>query len=336
MRCLELFAGGGGAATGLELAGIEHVAMIEHDEEACETLFQQFDPDLVICNDVRNCHWPSFRNIDLMWASPPCQAFSIAAHNSSNDDVRGSEADNNGWPWVLDAVDGARPVWFIGENVNNLTYHSAEFCGNQKRCPGCYWEDFLIPAFRKRFPWVSHVTLDAADYGVPQRRRRVFLVAGPGPVAWPKPTHRDPSKILPSLFGETFEPWITIRDVLTLNGREREDDGQPFEEWRLDLPSPTVTARDVRGARHQQFDPTKSPMTAADATWRAIRKRRLTIQEAAALQGFPAKYGWEGTSDSQYRQVGNAVPPPVAQALGTAIMEAHHGQQSIPARQAGR
>jgi len=63
----------------------------------------------------------------------------------------------------------------------------------------------------------------------------------------------------------------------------------------------------------------------ADATWRAIRKRRLTIQEAATLQGFPDDYPWQGTKNSMYRQVGNAVPPPVAQALGTAIMEANNG-----------
>jgi DNA (cytosine-5)-methyltransferase 1 len=325
MRCVELFAGAGGAALGLENAGVEHVVLVERDEETCETLRARFNPEVVVHNDVRNVAWTTFRNIDLMWASPPCQAWSIASHNSTNDDVRGAEADNNGWPWVLDAIDGCRPTWFVGENVASLTYHSSEGCGDATTCPGCYWEYKLLPLFRKRFPWVSHVTLDSADYGVPQRRRRVFLVAGPHPVAWPAPTHRDPGRIQPSLFGYSFKPWITIRDALGLCHREREDDGQPFEEWRLDLPSPTVTARDVRGARHQQFDPDKSPMTAADATWRAIRKRRLTIQEAATLQGFPDDYPWQGTKNSQYRQVGNAVPPPVAQALGTAIMEANNG-----------
>ena len=95
------------------------------------------------------------------------------------------------------------------------------------------------------------------------------------------------------------------------------------EPWRLEKPSPAITARDWRGARHQKFDPTRGPMTAADATWRAMGRRRLTWQECAVLQGFPDDYPFQGrTQASIYKQVGNAVCPVVSEVLARCVMKA--------------
>lgn len=95
------------------------------------------------------------------------------------------------------------------------------------------------------------------------------------------------------------------------------------ESWRLEKPSPAITSRDWRGARHQKFDPTRGPMTAADATWRAIGRRRLTWKECALIQGFPDDHPFTGkTQVSIYKQVGNAVCPRVSEVLGRCVLSA--------------
>lgn len=429
---VDVFAGAGGASVGLRQAGFYHELCVEWDEDAANTLVAAGFPG--VCGDVRDLSlYEGVDRIDLLWASPPCQAFSTAG------DRKGALDDRNGWPWTLDIIDhfkerGIGPGYVICENVPGLTYHSGDCTGDANKCPGCYWESWIIPEFEKRFEWVGHMMLDAADFGVPQHRRRVFLVAGDKPIRWPEATHGPPNTALQgTMFGSPVKPWVTIRDALGIdkwatetntssgmarvprdadvpscspvasgnalggllevrvigggrNPTPRENDKRtyrditdepsttvaavtignagPFvvteeseeeqkpdwfhrispideptrtigtmgnasiakpgsEPWRLDKPSPAVTARDQKGARHQKFDPSRSPMTAADATWRAAGIRRLTWRECAKLQSFPDDHPFQGkTKKSLYRQVGNAVCPPISEVLGKAVIDA--------------
>ena len=391
---IDLFAGAGGASLGLRNAGFNHEFCIEWDEDAESTLSAAGFPGL--CGDVRDLkHYEGLKHVDMMWASPPCQAFSTAGNRE------GALDDRNGWPWTLDIIDhlksrGVGPEWVICENVLGLTYHKGDCTGmDVTRCAGCYWEGWIQPEFKKRFGWVGTVVLNAADFGVPQFRRRVFLVGGPRPVRWPERTHCSVEEMTQqTMFGPKLKRWVSIRDALKLEatviggGRDPTSDPNdkrryrditeepsttvtavqignagPFaieekpewwhrsspadepsrtigskanasvttlgtgvpgsEPWRLEKPSPAITARDWRGARHQKFDPTRGPMTAADATWRAMGRRRLTWQECAVLQGFPDDYPFQGrTQASIYRQVGNAVCPKVSEVLARCVMKA--------------
>lgn len=191
MRTIELFAGAGGAALGLEAAGCEALARVEWNKHAAKTLRQNLG-EPVYHGDVRDwvrIHAQSHAGqVGLLWASPPCQAFSQAGAR------KGARDDRNGFPWTLDAIDAVKPTWVAIENVKGMTTHrKAAKCDRKGSkpmdCPGCYLHAVVLPELRKRFAHVDWRVLNAADYGVPQVRHRLIIVAGPRPIRWPEATH---------------------------------------------------------------------------------------------------------------------------------------------------
>jgi DNA (cytosine-5)-methyltransferase 1 len=424
LRALTLFAGAGGADVGLADAGFEHVRCIEYDAHAHATLCAAGFPGVL--GDVRDpTLYADLGRIDLMWASPPCQDWSSAGKRE------GASGERNGWPWTWDAVDllrrqGNGPTWLVCENVTGMLTHNGAACGSgccadPERCPATYWHEVVMREARERFAWADYRVLDAADFGTPQFRKRVFLVAGPRPIRWPEPTHGEPTAQR-SMFGPALKPWVTVREALNLDGlierepkpspkagnvpsstaepagccgtmgmafirteqtgatatpdtmpaptvptggtqylhsrdpgvrigyrRGRADgaameehsldepacairgaDGgstQPFvitraasEPERLDRPSPAVCCNEVKGSG-EGGNPQKL-QRASDALFLGTGRRRLTVEECAALFSMPPDYPWQGTMTSKYRQIGNMVAWKVAAALGRAVAEA--------------
>lgn len=391
MRCVELFAGAGGAAIGLERAGIEHAALVEWDAHACATM-RAAGLGPVVEGDVRDLaaiEAEAGPTCDVLWSSFPCQAWSTAGNR------KGASDDRNGWPWTVAAADHFRPAWFLGENVRGLTLHKGG-CGFRDGqdglfggapvldCTGCYFERVILPDLRARFACVGWWLLDAADFGVPQHRRRVILWAGPVPLVEPAPTHgprvgrewvsmgealglaggdvasgichtdpgthgnpRDvahPSPTVPVSSGL----YTSARMVGAVAGshdtgrKPREVDGPaptvtteaghpvpwskagvPFvvDPAHLARPSPTVSAF-VECAGSGPGGKPEKRQRASDALYLGTGRRRLTVAECATLQAFPATWPWQGTVSSQYRQVGNAVAPPMAEVVGRALMAA--------------
>jgi DNA (cytosine-5)-methyltransferase 1 len=353
MKAIELFAGAGGAALGLEAAGFEHLALCEWDPDACATL-RAAGLGPVVEGDVRDLdaiEAVAGPSCGLLWSSFPCQAFSTAGKRLGAGDER------NGWPWTVDAIDRFKPAWFLGENVRGLLMHRGDCTarGGQlgifgtappESCPGCYFERRILPDLRGRFAFVGWWLLDAADYGVPQHRRRVILWAGPAPVVEPVPTH-GPGRAL---------PWVSMGDALGLGEGERAIFGgdeavdvtaRPSPSvvchWSKDgdrsrqavrvvgsgmkgpayllAPSPTVSAVGECKGSGAGGHPEKM-QRASDALWLATGRRRLTVEECAILQDFPLGHPWQGNSQARYRQVGNAVPPTLARVVGEAVMRA--------------
>ena len=341
MRCLELFAGAGGAALGLERAGFAHVALCEWDRDACATL-RAAGLGPVIEGDVRDLDTIAAAvgsdPVDVLWSSFPCQAFSTAGKRLGAADAR------NGWPWTTAALDRFRPAWFLGENVRGLLLHTGgcTFLGGQEglfsrpdpmRCPGCYFERVILPDLRARFEYVGWWLLDAADFGVPQHRRRVILWAGPRPLAEPAPTH-GPGRAA---------PWVSMGEALGLpvgsiaqSGVCDTDPGThgvPRPTTRpspavpvgsciyLSRPSPTVSAVGEQKGSGLGGNPEKM-QRASDALFLSTGRRRLTPTECATLQDFPTGHPFQGGIGAQYRQVGNAVPPRLAEIVGRAILAA--------------
>jgi len=235
-RCLELFAGAGGAAIGLEAAGFDHAALCEWDADACATL-RAAGLGPVVEGDVRDLDAieavAGSGPLDLLWSSFPCQAFSTAGKR------KGASDERNGWPWTADAIDRFAPRWFMGENVRGLLCHSSDGHPDPMRCPRCYLDAVILPQLRERFAHAGYWLLDAADYGVPQHRRRVILWAGPRPLAAPQPTHADPAMLSQaSLFGPRLRPWVSMGEALGLHGIQ--GSGLKGSEWATERPSPTL------------------------------------------------------------------------------------------------
>jgi len=337
VRALDLFAGAGGAFLGLHQAGLDHVACIEWDVDACRTLQDATGgallpaheavgrrmPGLVRCMDVRRLEPPA---AEVWWSSPPCQAWSTAGAKL------GAQDERNGWPWVWEAYDRAavKPRWLFVENVAGMTHHSKAGHGDPLTCAGCYLAEVVLPELRARFPYVVSKVLDAADYGVPQHRRRLFIVASVEPYTWPEPTH-----------GDGRHPWQTMGDALGLAGTI--DTGLRGSARSTDRPSSVIrngkgTGPRFIGAwvlhhgRNTEAHPTQERPTPSTEPAPAINGkgnqllerpadvRRLTVAECATLQGFPPRWPWAGTATERYRQVGNAVPPALARALAEQVV----------------
>jgi DNA (cytosine-5)-methyltransferase 1 len=340
MRVLELFAGCGGASLGLERAGFEALACIERDPWAAATLAAAGLP--AVHADVREVDYRPFAGrTDLLWASPPCQAGSTAGKRL------GAYDDRNGWPWTWDVIDAVQPTWFLAENVLGWTYHR-HGCDRQGRdlsCIGCYWSNIILPSLRERFAFVGVWTMNAADYGAPQSRRRVVLWGGPLPlVETPPPSHGDPEAgVLP----DGVEPWVSVEDVVgeTLHrgscttrrcypcdGSHGRACTEPLRRMR---PSPTLTTTEVKGTRASAvtgWSFNGGPDRASDAAFLIAGIRRISIEEAMTLQGFPADWPLQGNSEAQYRQVGNAVPPVLSEAAGRVVAFAESVRSSLPRR----
>ena len=334
LATLELYAGAGGAALGLARAGFTHLACVERNAAAAATLRAAGLPAFEA--DVRAVDFAAWRDrVDLLWASPPCQPGSTAGQRLGASDER------DGWPATLAAIDACRPTWFLAENVLGWTYH-ADLCGGSSgSCPACHLAR-ITDELARRFPFTGAWRLDAADLGVPQRRRRVVLWSGPLPLdlAGPTPTHAHPD------FAGALarRPWVTMRDAigdtLTRESCDRracypcdDEHGRACgEPWRMDAPAPTVTTMDEKGTRANAvagWTFNGGPDRASDAAFLVAGIRRIDIAEGLRLQGLPDDWPLEGTVHDRYVQVGNAVPPALAEACGRLVAGAHRAWTAL-------
>jgi DNA (cytosine-5)-methyltransferase 1 len=284
MRAVDLFCGAGGASLGLHQAGFEVVGF-DHWQPAIDTHNSNGLPaHLHDLSDPEQDHL--IPECDLLWASPPCQPFSAAGDQAGEFDGR------DGFPWLLRIVGKLMPPVVCVENVKGLTFAThADYFGR------------VLQAFTELgYRWEWRV-LNCADLGVPQTRERCIIVArlDQRPIVWPAPTHTQGD----SLF---LQPWVTMAEALGWAGElsyrrgdgmiERHGERGPWDTTTI--PAPTVhrnSEKDWRLSGHIDLDEQPAP----------------TIPELARLQGFPDTWQWCGTKTDQARQIGNAVPPVLAQ-----------------------
>lgn len=381
MRSLELFAGAGGLALGASLAGFEHLGVVEWNHDACSSMRENRRRGLdhvqhwpVIEADVRTLRYSDFgTDIDLLAGGVPCQPWSLAGKHKGQDDKR------NLFPEMTRAVRETQPKAVLVENVRGLLRQSFS----------SYFEYIVLSlsypelVARPDESWERHLKrleqhhtsgktigleykvafrlLNAADYGVPQRRERVFIVAFRSdlPVEWsfpepthsrealaiakwetgdfwerhgitkrkrPRPTEKDLEIVAKSnLFTVNKLPWLTVRDAL------------------VGLPQPTVRGSEVwqnhiliPGARSYPGH-TGSPLDEPSKTLKAGdhgvpggentvvleggKLRYLTVREAARIQTFPDEYCFPVAWTESMRQLGNAVPVRLAETVAESIRD---------------
>lgn len=303
---MEICAGGGGQALGLERAGFEHVAVLDIDSAACETLRSNRPEWNVIETDLHSFDGRPFRGIDLLAGGVPCPPFSIAGKQL------GAEDERDLFPVALRLVAETEPRAVMLENVRGLA--SPKFSE--------YRAGILnrLNALGYRADWRL---LNACDFGVPQLRQRFILVALKHELAdlfeWPNAQVGAPT------VGEA------LHDLMAARGWS----GAARWAALASAVAPTV----VGGSKKHggpDLGPTRARMQwlelgvdglgiAGDAPgpdFPEDGRPKLTVEMVARVQGFPDSWRFSGKKTAAYRQVGNAFPPPVATAVGTAILNA--------------
>ena len=307
LTCLEICAGAGGQSLGLARAGFEHLAAVEIDPDACETLRGNRSEWNVVQQDIHHFDSSEFLGrVDLLAGGVPCPPFSIAGKQLGADDERDL------LPRALDIVAECKPKAVMFENVKGLA--SARF------------ENYLRQV-RERLHRQGYETewriLNAKDFGVPQLRPRFILVAMKEEYfthfKWPDGGLEPPTvgEALVGLMAEGgwagAKAWAKKANGVgaTLVGGSRKHGGPDLGPTRaraawLKL---HVDGKGLADAPPKATDPLD-------------HIPRLTLPMAAVIQGFPSDWHFSGRKTAAYRQIGNAFPPPVAHAVGEKIREA--------------
>lgn len=305
LTCLEICAGAGGQALGLEQAGFEALALVENDIPACETLRANRPNWNVICGDVREFSAKPFEGVDLFAGGVPCPPFSMAGKQLGELDERDL------FPEALRLIKECNPKAVMLENVRGFLHPSFE---NYRKS--------LKDQFESMGYQASWILLNSSDFGVPQLRPRVVIVAMKheqySKFHWPM----GDGKLAPTV-GEVLFP------LMSQNGWTKAG------EWRDQASSIAPTL--VGGSKKHggaDLGPTRARLawaklgvngkSLADAPPEPDFEGvpRLTAPMAALIQGFPPSWKFMGKKTPAYRQIGNAFPPPVAKAVGIEIAEA--------------
>ena len=327
---VDLFAGAGGLSTGLASAGWDVVAAVELDKSACDTYEYNHRSTDLLRSDIREIDFHDFDGVDLIAGGPPCQPFSVAGKQLAKDDQRDMV------PEFIRAVSQARPLAFIMENVPGLLAPRNHL-----------YVSWVLEEFKRLGYSATFKVLQAPHYGVPQNRQRVFFVGFREARAYrfPTPTH-----------GTALKPSVTVRKALENVPSDAVNSARvTYAQKPVMRPSPWAGMMVNGGGRPINLDGLSHTIPASaggnrthildpDGVLLAYHSylleggkpkigvvegvRRLTVRESARIQTFPDDYKFTGRKTAQYRQVGNAVPPLLAKAIGESVLETLSGEDT--------
>lgn len=333
MNSIELFAGAGGLALGEEKAGFNHIALIEFNKSATDTLKKNRPQWNVICDDIANISVMDLEKyfaiskgeLDLLSGGAPCQSFSYAGKRLGLDDTRGTLFYH--YAVFLRKL---QPRMFLFENVRGLLTHDS---GKTYKT--------MLEVFSEAGYTIQYKILNAWDYGVAQKRERLITIG----------IRNDMVDKISFIFPEKKEYKPVLRDVLN---NVPESEGTKYSKykeniyklvpaggyWR-DIPEEIAkeymkSCWNMGGGRtgilrrlsldEPSLAVLTSPSQKQTDRCHPIEPRPFTVRENARIQSFPDEWEFVGTVGEQYKQVGNAVPVNLAYEIALKIKEALGGK----------
>ncbi len=355
---ISLFSGAMGLDLGIEKVGFKIRVCVEKDKWAAQTIRANTSIP-VIERDINDVHTDEIlaaagigrQDVTLVIGGPPCQAFSTAGKQKGFADFRG-----NVMLQYLRVVRDIMPEFFIMENLRGLQSAKlnsvpAEYAEYEpiKDVKGSAFH-FMVAEFRKLGYSISHALLNAANYGVPEKRERIVVIGHRGErVPIPSPTHSENGEL-------GTKKWNTLRNCIgdmehrtDLHYTELRKRSRPYmkilkegQNWRNQPEDMAMQAMGkayflsggktgfLRRLKFDESSPTlvTSPTMSATLLCHPTQLRPLSIEEYARTQQFPDSWTFNGRLETIYKQIGNAVPVGLGQAVGQQIMRFINGQTS--------
>ncbi len=347
LKVVDIFAGCGGLSYGFEMSGFEILLGVDNWSDCLETFKYNHKNSKTLCLDLSKTSPEEIKkevenqNIDVLVGGPPCQGFSLAGKRDSNDDRNNLVLD------YLKIVKLLNPKFFVMENVLGIL--------SMKDVSGNFIIDNLEKKFSEIGYQVKYNTLYAHHYGVPQKRRRVFIIGNNIGInfEFPKPTHNGENRpfitvgdaisdlpLLNNTYGEEitkysikpkseYQKFMRKKSDLMLNHTKSNHSEQTIKiialvpeggNWK-DLPKEHQNIRSYSNT-WRRLD-SKLPSVTIDTGHRHhfhYKANRVpTVRESARIQSFPDHFCFKGSRTSQFKQVGNAVPPLLAKAIADQI-----------------
>ena len=321
LKYIDLFSGAGGFSLGFDRSGFENIFSVDIQKDFCQTYKANFPKHTLIEEDITKLSNERIQeltknsDVDVVIGGPPCQGFSIAGNIGRKfiDDPR-----NRLFQEFVRVVKVTNPKYFVMENVARLYTHNKHLTRKE-----------IVSDFNKLGYTVECKILNSADYGVPQVRKRVIFIGSRvnDTIVFPDISHtehktvKDALSSLPKLksgeestllnhkamnhTGQMLEKMGFLKDgegreKIPVNLRPKSGDVRKYIKYNSSKPSITITG-DMRKVFHYE------------------QNRALTVRELARLQTFPDDFEFKSSSIAQQQQVGNAVPPLMAEAIANAI-----------------
>ena len=300
MKVVSLFSGVGGLDLGFIQAGHDIIWANDNYADAVSTYKKNIGNHIVL-KDIEDVGLEEIPSHDILIGGFPCQGFSVANMKRTESDER-----NKLYLQFYKVLANKQPKYFVAENVKGILSLS------KGKVFEMILEDFSSAGYKVQFK-----VLNAADFGVPQKRERVIIIGTRkdinNDIVHPSPTHSNDISLFKDL-----KPWVSIGKALS----DIPDPDKPnniknhtYSKFKLkfngylgnraidpEKPAPTVTARgDSKGGVVVLHHPNNL--------------RRMSVRELASTQSFPMDFEFKGTNSSAYRQIGNAVPPKLAFAI---------------------
>ena len=290
---IDMFAGCGGLSLGFEAAGVKTIGY-EMVEDCCNSYEKNLRS---VCHKEKITTETEFPKVDIVIGGPPCQPFSRRGKQTGKDDER------NGFPAFIEAIRKIKPQIWMCENVKGLPEQNKEYFES-------IMEQFNVLGYE-----VECRVFQLVRYDVPQNRERLVIVGHHGGFKFPEPNDYKISagEALGQLAFEVPENAAFLTPAMDeyIAKYEAASKCKNPRDLHLDRPARTLTCRNLAGATSDMHR-IKLP----DG-----RRRRITVREAARLQSFPDWFEFCGSEESQFTQIGNAVPPLFSYALACQVVD---------------